>query len=111
MDVPTTQLLTQAQHRVERPPRTAPVHVYFVQCVRTGGGGTLDHAVKALADARRDADKLTMHRYRYWPCVCVCAYVRMWCASVPLFCVCRNIGFVLCVRVLVSACVSPDRVR
>ena len=63
MDVPTTQLLTQAQHRVERPPRASPVAVYFVQCVRQGGGETLDHAMKGLADARRDADKQKMVRY------------------------------------------------
>ena len=67
MDVPTTQLMTQAQHRVERPPRSDPVRVFFVQCERQGGGGTLDHAVKDLSEARRDADKEMMKEYR---CAC-----------------------------------------
>jgi hypothetical protein len=67
VDVPTTQLLTQAQHRVQRPPRRKPVFVHFVQCQRSGGGNTLDHAVKDLADARRSADDAVMQRYASKP--------------------------------------------
>lgn len=63
MDPPTTQLLLQAQQRVQRPPRSKPVYVYFVQCVlpkeKVGAdekAGTFDHAMKAMSLARTDAD-------------------------------------------------------
>ena len=64
MDPPTTQLLQQAQYRVQRPPRTTPVNVVFVQAVMFDGEGhTLDHAIREIAEARFAADAETMLGY------------------------------------------------
>lgn len=67
MDVPTTQLLKQAEHRVNRPPRTTPVNVYYVNCTLhpevvkvAGKDGTLDHALRCMSLARTEADSSMM---------------------------------------------------
>lgn len=63
VDPPTTLLLQQAQCRVQRPPRTTPVHVTFVQATMFDGGHTLDHAIRDIAEARFRADAATMLKY------------------------------------------------